>query len=160
MKQVCTAALYWERKFNCCCATVSCSAYAVGDRYEQFGSAMRYTPVTGLKYQLGFVYAVSGFSTASTFAITGSEKRDAEGAPFFTVRVDGVVRLLDRHRFFHPIDGRNYSTVCTAQTIFQPTKNLIANMRSANIPKQIKQKLCEQALICTVFSSWRNAHAT
>jgi hypothetical protein len=33
-----------------------------------------------------------GFSTASTFAITGSEKRGDEGAPLFTVRVDGVVR--------------------------------------------------------------------
>jgi len=32
-----------------------------------------------------------------TFAITGSEKRGDEGAPLFTVHVDGIVRR--KHRF-------------------------------------------------------------
>ena len=34
---------------------------------------------------------------AHTFAITGSEKRCDKGAPLFTARVDGVIRV----RFFH-----------------------------------------------------------
>ena len=36
-----------------------------------------------------------------TFAITGSKKRGDEGAPLFTVRVDGVVR---NHSLFDPTD--------------------------------------------------------
>ncbi len=38
--------------------------------------------------------------TGITFAITGSEKRGDEGAPLFTVRVDGVVRGQTAHSSF------------------------------------------------------------
>ncbi|MEX2163825.1 MAG: hypothetical protein WD823_06240, partial [Sulfuricaulis sp.] len=56
-------------------------------------------PGTGLNDSLSFIEGgVVSFGTGEalrdrpTSAITGSEKRGDEGAPLFTVRVDGVVR--------------------------------------------------------------------
>lgn len=43
---------------------------------------------------LVFLPCISSFFTSSTLTITGSEKRGDEGAPFFTVRVNGVVMPL------------------------------------------------------------------
>ena len=55
-----------------------------------------------------------GFSTPSTFAITGSEKRCAEGVPLFTVRVDGGVYAQHGHELMgwkSPVGGFNVDHV-------------------------------------------------